>query len=300
MANFSVTTGAKHPYKLTFIRILNSEWVKLFSLRSTWWISSLAIVLNIVVCTLFGLLMKFSESMYSNPDLTVTQNGQPVAIEPGSLGLLSSSVVGGCEFIGQLVFIILAIMIVTNEYSSGMIRSTFTVAPRRSRVLTAKMIVISVVCVIVFAISVTASWAIDYAILKNTISFDLTLTSAASMRILLGFILEMMLISLFCFGLGAIIRSTAGSIGAAVGIVFVLPMIQGVIGSFTGGGNLSGWRKWLVDVLAFLPTSAGDVITEDPIPDSSILNAWQGMAVLAAWTLVSIVIALITTARRDA
>jgi len=302
MANPTLTDHPARPYKLTFFRILRSEWIKLFSLRSTWWITGVTILVNIGICAGLAAMMKWVESqaqqIQNDPTFT-NPGGVSVEIQPGDFGLLSEFVTQGCGFMGQLVFVILSILVITNEFSSGMIRSTFTTAPRRTAVLVAKMIVISILCAIVFAISLAGGWAISYAFVHNMVAFNLTLTSVVSMRILGGFILEMVLISLFCFGLGAIIRSSAGSIGAAVGIILVLPMILNVILGYISGPDPSGWRKLLIDSTAFLPTNAGTLITQETVDPSSVLTAWQGIAVLGCWAFVSLVLAVIITSRRN-
>ena len=295
------TGTTRSHYKLSFFRILRSEWIKLFSVRSTWWILSIAIVLNVGIILGLTAALRFTEKMLQD-DLgkVIGPDGVPIEIEPGAFGLLSANVVQSCGFVGQLIFIILSILIITNEYSSGMIRSTFAAAPRRGRVLIAKMIVISIICILVFAISLTAGWWGSYLMLQDSVAVDLTLTSDTSLRILGGFVAEMVLISLFCFGLGAFIRSTAGSIGAAIGIIFILPLIMSVlVGVLSSAGEPTGWLQWLVDGVAFLPTNAGGLVTQAELPEGSILGPWEGLGVLGAWAVLSNIIAFITTARRD-
>jgi len=291
--------SVSRPAKLSFFKILRSEWIKLFTLRSTWWILAATVVANIGICLAIAAGDRWTETyVNSNPGAV---HGGPTTIEPGSMGLLSSLVAQGCGFIGQLVFIILSILIITNEYSSGMIRSTLTVAPRRGKVLTAKVLVVAFLAIIVFGVSVAASWAGGYAILRDSIGVDLTLTSATSVRILAGFVAEMVLIALLCFGLGALIRSTGGSIGAAIGVVLILPMIVSlIVGIFSRSeAEPTGWRKWLNDGAQFLPTTAGGLVTQETIPDTSILGPWEGLGVLGGWALLSLIIAYIVTARRD-
>jgi len=293
---------AKRRYKLTFFRILRSEWIKLFSLRSTWWIVSTGVVLNVGICAALAAAMMWSErQILANPTLYHIPGLEPGVLHPGDLGMLSNIVAQGCGFVGQLIFVILSILVITNEYSSGMIRSTFTTAPRRGKVLFAKMVVVCVVCVLVFGVSMAGGWSTSFVILQNSTGMDLTLTSMTSIRILGGFVVEMMLIALLSFGLGAIIRSTPGSIGAAFGILLVLPLvIAAITGAFsTTASDPTGWRKWLVDGAAFLPTNAGDVVTQVTFSESAILGPWEGLAVLGGWVLVAIILAFITTVRRD-
>jgi len=293
----------RRPYKLSFFGILRSEWIKLFSLRSTWWIMVVAVILNVGICAALAAAMSWTENqILTNPDFEQLPSArEPGVLQTGDLGMLSNIVAQGCGFMGQLVFVILSILLITNEYSSGMIRSTFTTAPRRGKVLMAKMLVIMVLCVLVFGASLAAGWSVSFAILRDSVGVDLTLTSSVSIRILGGFVAAMVLIALFSFGLGAIIRSTPGSIGTAFGIILVLPLVIGAItGTFSSARTeLTGWRKWLTDLASFLPTNAGSVVTEVKPSDTAILGPWQGLAVLGGWALLSLIIAFMTTWRRD-
>ena len=282
---------AKITHKLTFFRILRSEWIKIFSVRSTWWILFTCIVLNIAISVGLAASMWMAEQ-YMNESPPQGGGQEPMV-------LLSEIVAMGCGFVGQLVFMILSILIITNEYSTGAIVSTLTAAPRRIRVLMTKMIVIVILCILVFAICVAASWGISYLILQGSSLVDLTLISDTSLRILLGFIAEMVLIALFCFGLGSIIRSTAGSIGTAVGVILILPLIMSLVSNMLSGtGEVTGWRQWIINATEFLPTNAGSLVTQAN-PASTLLTPWQGIGVLGIWAFVAILVGLITTARRN-
>jgi len=290
-------------YKLTFPRILRSEWIKIFSLRSTWWIMLVAIAANVGMCAaMAGVALLNEHQILANPDAAGLPPGlRPDDLQPGDLGMLTFDMTQACGFFGQLIFVILSILIITNEYSSGMIRSTFTIAPRRGRVLIAKIVVVAILCVIVFSVSLAAGWPLGHMILENSLGTDLSLTSPTSLRILAGFMVDMVLVAVFCFGLGATIRSTPGSIGAAVGIILVLPI---AIGALTGAisptqNQPTGWRKWLSDISAFLPTNAGSTVVQVHPAADAILTSWQGIGVLGIWAAASVVVALMVTWRRD-
>jgi len=290
-------------YKLTFFRIFKSEWIKLFSLRSTWWLLAVTLLVNVGMSAAITGMSQWAENqVVAHPDQYQLPAGfQPDDLHPGDLGTLSSNVVTACGFFGQLIFVILSILIITNEYSSGMIRSTFTTAPRRGKVLLAKIVALVILCVLVFGLSLAAGWPLGHWIQQDSLGTDLSLTSSTSMRILGGFMVEMVLIAVFCFGLGAIIRSTPGSIGVAVGIILVLPIaIAAVTGQISATQvEPTGWKKWLVDISAFLPTNAGDpVLSINPDP-GAILGPWQGIGVLAGWAVLAVIVALLVTWRRD-
>ncbi|MCL2470809.1 MAG: ABC transporter permease [Propionibacteriaceae bacterium] len=275
-------------YAYSFPRVVRSEWIKMVTLRSTWWLLIVTVVVNIG----FAAIMVFAEKwVLNNPDT--------VGVADQNL-MLTVSVVSACGVFGQLTFVILSILIITNEFSSGMSRSTFAVVPRRSAVLVAKMVVISAWCVIVFGVSVIVSWILGYMALQGTPGIDLSLTSGTSVRIIGGFIIEMVLMALFFFALGVIIRSSAGAIGAAVGVIWILPILASLVTNIVvGASEPTGWRKTLVDVTAFLPTRAGSVITNARIDPSAVLGPWQGLGVLCGWAVIALVIAFLLTSNRD-
>ena len=292
----SVSSG----YTLSLFKTLRSEWIKLVTLRSTWWLTLVAVLANVGICLIMSASLRLA-AINRSADAGSPSNGPEGEVGPGELGMLSEYITQGCNSIGPLIFIILAILVITNEYSSGMIRSTFTVGPRRSRVLIAKLVVIAIMGVLIFGISLAIGWSGGYLILQDTTGFDLTLTSATSLRILSGFVAEMVLLAWLCFGLGAWIRSTAGSIGAAIGVIWILPMIFMLVTSiYTASGNQTGWRKWLIDSQQFLPTNAGGRVTELSMPDSALFGPWEGLGILGGWALLALVIGFIATVRRDA
>jgi ABC-2 type transport system permease protein len=285
--------------KLNFFRILRSEWIKIFSVRSTGWILAICFALNVAMSIVIAFGMKFADTDVNKGE-AIPRNPDGSPMMPGDLASWSEMVTQGCSFFGTLVFMILSILIITNEYSSGMIRSTFTVAPRKIRVLIAKMIVISVLCLLVFVASVAVSWAGGWFLfLQDTVFIDVSLLTEVNYRILGGFIASMILIALFCFGLGTIIRSTAGSIGTAVGIITILPIAMNILNALlVRGEEATGWRHWVATATQFLPTNAGSLVTQ-ATPSSTILGPWQGLGVLGGWALLAVVLGIILTSTRN-
>ncbi|MDR0283797.1 MAG: hypothetical protein LBI33_02765, partial [Propionibacteriaceae bacterium] len=90
-------------YKLNFPRLLRSEWIKFFSLRSTWWLSIVAVVCNIGIVAGLAALVRYIEGQANLPA------GADVETAVG-FSSLSALVVQGCGLVGQLVFVILAIL----------------------------------------------------------------------------------------------------------------------------------------------------------------------------------------------
>jgi len=270
------------------------------TVRSTWWILILCFLLNVGMSILLAFGMKVFETQL-NSERRIPHNPDGSPMMAGDLGSWSQIVTTGCSFFGVLVFMVLAILIITNEHSSKMVHSTFIASPRRVRVLLAKMIVLAVLCVIIFAASLAASWAAGYFFfLKDTIFIDVSLFTSDNYRILGGFLIAMVLLAWFSFGLGALIRSTAGSLSAGVSVLIVLPLVmQIVVNLVASGEGLTGWRHVLAVSNEFLPTKAGELISQVE-PVSLVLGPWQGLGVLGAWALLSVVLGMIATGRKNA
>jgi ABC-2 type transport system permease protein len=284
MSNQSLATT--RAYRLTFWRVVRSEWIKTYSLRSMWWLVAVAVVANVGLSLAVGLAVSLG---------AVSLDGTP------ERPLLVEIIVQAAGIIGRLAFLIMAILIITTEYSSGLVRSTFAAAPRRGSVLCAKLVVVLVTGVALFAVSAGASWALAYALWGGGDLLDTTLTSPTSLRLLGGFTLVMVLLAWFCFGLGAIIRSSAAAILTALGVIFLLPTLWSLLSAVVGGdGPAAGWRQWVVNAVWFLPSEAGGSITQRVLDPAAILGPWQGVGVLGAWTLVALAWGFIVTLRRDA
>jgi ABC-2 type transport system permease protein len=281
-----------------FPQVLRSEWIKQFSLRSTWRILAATVGVNVVVCLVMFASIGLSADMAAQDPASV---GLPpdAEIGPDFFGNLAELVSSGCGALGQLVFVILSVLTITNEYSSGMIQSTFWANPRRWTVLVAKMLVIAGLCVVVFAVSEAAGLLLGQTMLSDTVGVDLDWTSATSIRILLGLILQMVLVSLMAFAIGVLTMSVAGSIGIAVGILLVLPMTLAVITQGLSAQQPTGWRKVLAHLTEFLPSEAGGVILRRQPREGAILDIGTGMAVMGAWVAVPLIAAFIVTKRRD-
>jgi ABC-2 type transport system permease protein len=274
--------------KAGFPQVLRSEWIKQFSLRSTWRILAATVGINTLVCLL----------LFASYRLTAATPGGPPP-DTEFVATLPSLVASASGALGQLVFVVLSVLAITNEYSSGMIQSTFWASPRRWPVLVAKMVVIAALCAAVFALSEVIGLVLGEIMLKDSVVVDLDWTTATGIRILLGLILQMVLISLLAFAIGVLTMSVGGSIGIAVGILFVLPLTLTVVTRGMSVEEPTGWRKVMAHLTEFLPTEAGGVLVRQTAPEGSILTLGSGLAVMGVWVAVPLVAAFLVTDRRD-
>ncbi|MFE3627007.1 ABC transporter permease [Streptomyces goshikiensis] len=189
---------------------LASEWTKMTSVRSTMW------TLGLLVATVvgFGLLLILNTKNEDYDRVPFTT--------PAIFGLL----------IGQLSVMVLGVLTMTSEHGTGLIRTTFTAAPERHRVLTAKYIVFSLTAFLVTAASVfvvTLAAVIVHHGAGSGRHGDAEWTGA-----LLG-ILYVTLLGMLALALGALLRHAAGAIATMIGLVTLPPVIGAVLNIWEAG-----------------------------------------------------------------
>jgi|GEM_PF-71416 len=302
-------TSAYAHTSVNFVRMVRSEWRKLWSLRSTWAVAALTIFLMAGLASLFAFVLN---TAFSDPEVTAQlaemgadQDGTGWQGGANPLSLLSGAMIVtlGYQF-AQLTVAILGVMSITNEYTSGMIRATLAASPRRMRVLFSKLLVLAATTIIISAIGLALSWLVTRPILAEhdlTVDFSQWLT----VRSFLGVVLYLLAIAIFSLGLGALIRHTAGAIAAVVAILLVLPGIFSII-------LMTANASWAEAIYRYLPTEAGSQIINHTGgqmmgPGSGLgaggmtmLEPWPGIAVLAGYALLAFLAALIAIRRRDA
>ncbi|MCM3696765.1 ABC transporter permease subunit [Microbacterium oleivorans] len=242
--------------RLSFGRVVRSEFLKLLTLRSTWW--SLAITGALTV-GLAALIAGASSSF--GPGLS------PVAAI--TLPIQFTMLVAG----------ILGAMAITGEYSTGMIRSTLTAEPCRGRVLLAKAVVVAVTLVLLAAVTTVIAGLVVMPILgADAYAWgdvkELWLPLALSL-------LAMATFGLLGLGWGFVIRNGAGAIATTVGILFVLPIVLQLFMMFG-----ESWQ-WVVELGRWLPSNATAALTNvdgaDFWPSLVAAIAWPAGTLLLGW-----------------
>lgn len=276
------TTVHHDDVRLRFSGILHSEWVKLRSLRSTIWSYLVLILLPIGIGVLLASL--------ANTD------GKTLTGDAARNALVQYSTSGAT--ISVLVVAVIGALVVTGEYGTGMIRSTFAAVPRRWEALAAKGVVLAASVFVASGISVWATAFITMPI-ANANGVEASLDGGVAMP-LLGASVYLTLIGLLAFAVGIILRSTAGAIASVLGLMLVAPVIVQLVQGFTNA-------KWLGTVNNVLPQNAGQPLMQFGTEDTSgwhdgvlALGGWSGFAVLAAWVVVATVTALVLAQKRDA
>jgi ABC-type transport system involved in multi-copper enzyme maturation permease subunit len=265
-----------HSGRVTQARVARSEWTKLWSLRSTRWSLLLAVVAMTGLGIVFGAVQMAHWSQMSPHDRAT--------FDPVDTSL------GGWH-IAQLAVGVLGVLVISGEYSTGMIRSTFAAVPTRLPVLWGKAGVFGLVTLVLALPSTLIAFFAAQAILRghslNGHDIALSFSDPGVARAVTGGALYLTLVGLFGLGLGAILRSTAGGISALAGILFVLPPLMNVLPA-----------SWNNAISPYLPSNAGQAIMQSGHPDHT-LAPWTGLGVFAAYTVVAIAIAAIQLRRRD-
>jgi ABC-2 type transport system permease protein len=257
---------------------LRSELTKIRSVRSTYWSLIALVVITIGISALFayGHAQNFSQM----PAFAQThQRTQFIAqaTETSLFGLI----------LGQLVIAVLGAITITSEYSTGMIRTSLSVMPRRGVVFAAKAVVFGGIALVVGLVTSFASYFVGQAIL-STQHINSSIGQPGVLRAVIGGGLFLAVCGLLSFGLGAVLRHTAGAITAAIGLLFVLYILSGFLPF-----------NWAVHVDKWIPFNAGGAIWEN-VSGNSMFSPWTGFAVFCGYAAIALAAGLILFRRRDA
>ncbi len=258
---------------------LRSEFTKIRSVRSTYW----ALLALVVACVGIGALFSWGEAQHV-ASLAGTRGGADVAANTRSHAV-ATSLFG--LLIGQLVIVVLGALSITSEYSTGMISSSLTTMPRRGTVYAAKAIVFGAVALVVGLITSFGSFLAGQAILSAQ-HVGTTLGQPDALRAVIGGGLFLTVCGLLSFGIGAVLRHTAGAITASIGLTFVLYMLSGFLPD-----------NWAVHIDKWIPFNAGAAIWEQ-LSGQDMFRPWTGFAVFCGYAGIAIVSGLILFVRRDA
>jgi ABC-2 type transport system permease protein len=243
---------------------LHAEWTKLRTLTSTRWLLLAVIALTLIVGTAAAAAVK-------------CPNGGCVE-DPAKISLTGI-------YLSQAVVAIVAVMVVSGEYSTGMIRVTLAAIPRRLTVLAAKATIITGLVLVAGAISVLSSLLAGRLILPgNGISPahgypSLSLSDGPVLRAAAGSVLYLALIALLSIGAAAAAREAAAAIGIVLGLLYIFPVVALTVGD----PNVSR------HILQIGPMTAGLAIQATTDLNGLPISPWAGLGVLAAWAAAALI-----------
>lgn len=258
--------------RVTQIRVIRSEWTKLWSLRSTRW----TLLVAVLGMAGFGpLVAAIQMNRWDRMSLGDRLHFNAI-----------NSALSGYHF-AQLAIGVLGVLVLTGEYTTGQIRSSFMAVPKRLPVLWAKAGTFAVVTFVLMLISALIAFFPSQSILTQH-HVQTTLGHAPALRAVLGAALYLAVLSVFALGLGAIVRNTAGGIALFAGLLFVLPGLAAILPTSTQNA-----------INAYLPSNAGTTIVAGT-HEAHTLSAWGGFGLFCGYTAIVLVVAAILMRRRDA
>jgi ABC-type transport system involved in multi-copper enzyme maturation permease subunit len=261
-----------------FGHLLIAEWTKIRSVRSTVWTLLLFVVITVgLTAGLTALIV----SSWNGP--RAAPRDARIIADPVSF------ILGAGIGLGQLTICVLGVLVVTTEYSTGVIRASLLAVPRRLPMLAAKAVVFAALLVVIAEIVAFSCYLIGSALLHSKV--PVTLSDPGVTRAVVGAGLYLTALGLFALAIGALIRHTAGAITTVIGVVFVLPILSGLLPS-------DWW--WAAHLNAYLPEQAGSLIYNARAAGNALLTPWQGLGVFCIWTALLIAAASYFLKRRDA
>ncbi len=258
--------------KVTQARVVVSEWTKLHSLRSTRWSLGVAVLLTIAFPVLFAAV---TSSHWGSMSAHERSDRHPLDIALAGVN------------VSQLAIAVLGVLVITGEYSTGMIRASFTAVPKRLPVLWAKLGVYAVVSFLLVLPPVVIAFFASQAILSRHHILQISFGHGGVARAVIGGAVYLMLVGIFALAIGAIVRNTAGGIAVFAAVFFVIPPLLNVLPT-----------SWNNAISPYLPDSAGRAIFSLTHGAHSLAPG-PGAALFVGYTALAIAIAAVLLVRRD-
>ena len=255
---------------------LQSELTKIWSVRSTYWTLLAQAVVSVAWAVLFcaGTASHWAtESARSRADFNA-----------------AGASLAGQVALGELIIVVLGALVITSEYSTGMISTSLAAMPRRGVLYAAKAMVFAAVSFTISLVTSFAAFFTGQAILASK-HIGTTLAQPGVLRAVLLSAAIVTVFGLLAYGCGAVIRHTAGAITAILGVVFLLPALAQALPV-----------SWYQDIVRWLPgAEALSPISRSTAPLSGhLFSAWGEFAVFSGYAVVLLALGAWSFIRRDA
>jgi ABC-2 type transport system permease protein len=254
---------------------LHAEWTKARTLRSTGWLLLAAVLLTVVVSAAVAASVRCPSGH--------------CAEDPAKISLTGI-------YLGQALIAIAAVLAVSGEYSTGMIRTSLAAMPRRATMLAAKAAVLTGSVLAAGVLAVLGSVLAGRLILPGH-GIDpahgypaLSLADGPVLRAAAGSVLYLALIALLSLGVAAAVREGAAAIGIILGLLYLFPILGQVAGSATSQRHLE----------QLAPMTAGLAIQATTGLHSLPISPWAGIGVLAGWAVAALLAGGVLLRLRDA
>lgn len=269
MTSIAAPAGTNTPDTIGFANLARSEWTKLKTVRSTYWTALIALIGAVVIAAIIcarmaSLINAGKESASSFDPTTFSLNGL---------------------YIAQVAAGVLGVLVISSEYGTGMIRATLSAVPQRLAVLGSKGVVFGLATLVLGEVMSFVAFGLGQALLAQAHA-GVSLTDPGVLRAVIGGGLYLAVVGLLGFGLGALIRHTAGALSAFFGILFATSVIIDLLPS--------SWHN----AINYMPANAGSQIFAVQHTTTS-LSPWAGFGLLCVYAATVIAAAAAVMTRRD-
>ena len=259
--------------RVTQARVALSEWTKFVSLRSTRWSLGVGMLLTIALPIVFAAV---TASHWAHMSAAERADRHPLDIALAGVN------------VAQLAIAVLGVLVISGEYSTGMIRSSLIAVPKRLPVLWAKIAVYAAVSFILTLPAVIIAFFASQAILSRHHILQISFGDPGVARSVLGGALYVTLVGIFALGIGTILRNTAGGIAAFAGIFFVIPPLMNILPT-----------SWNNAISQYLPSEAGRQLFSLHHAAHSLSPTAGGLLMLG-YCALTVAVAAVVLVRRDA
>lgn len=262
--------------RTALLRTVRSEFTKLRSVRSTYWITFVLVLASVGWCVAYCL-----GTVHQWPNMSAQDRSGFDATQDSILGL---------ALLGQLVIVVFGALMITSEYSTGMVRTSLTVMPRRGTLYAAKAAVFAAVSLVVAFVASFGTFFLGRILLSST-HVAMSLSQPGVLRSLIVTALFVEACGLIAFGIGALVRNTAAALTLAFGFLILLPQLIRTLPVFLHN-----------DLVRWVP--GGDAINSmtgtigGPIPHT--FSAWGELAVIVGYAAILLAAGAVLFSRRDA
>jgi hypothetical protein len=260
---------------MSTLAAISSEWIKFSSVRSTRYTLAVTVALSV---GLGALVCWAVRSQWSKQSLA-----EHYAFDPTRVSLSG-------YFFADIAIGVIGVIVITSEYSSGLIRATFEATPKRAEVLCAKGVVLFVTTLMVGEVCAFASFLAGQAILHGVTTTD-TLSSASTVRAVVLAGASLALLALCALGIATMLRHTAGSITIYVCLLLVIFFIVAALPN-----------SWSLHIYPYLPEVLSESMSSTRTADLGV-NAFSPVVstlVLSGYAVGSLLVGGVLMVRRDA
>ncbi|MCT2592445.1 ABC transporter permease [Streptomyces sp. N2-109] len=254
-------------------RVLQSEWTKVRSVRSTLWTLFAAFIVTV---GLSALICAFTNSGYDDFSAEEKATFDPTFISFAGMTL------------GQLAMIAFGVLVVANEYSTGMIRSSLSAVPQRGTFMACKLLVATALVLVVGMLTSFITFFVGQALLGD---LGTSLGEPGVTRAVIGGGLYMTLITLFAMGVSFVLRSPLLAFGILMPFFF---LISNILGSVSATRNVGH----------YLPDQAGSMIMS--VVEGGMeggdrpYGPWGGLLIMVGWVIAALIAGYLVLKKRDA